>query len=50
MKVIDPLLVGTYKKYRGMPVEKLAKAMVAVSKNHAGKPSILYYQEIMKCL
>jgi len=50
MKIIDPLLVGTYKKYRGMPVEKLAKAMVAVSKNHAGKPSILYYQEIMKCL
>jgi uncharacterized protein YbjT (DUF2867 family) len=50
MKFIDPLLAGSYKKYRGMPVEKLAKAMVTVSKKSAGIPAILYYQEIMNCL
>jgi len=50
MKVIDPFLSGSYKKFRGMPVEKLAKAMVAVSKNPGGRPFVLYYQEIIKCL
>jgi uncharacterized protein YbjT (DUF2867 family) len=50
MKVIDPLLAGSYKKFRGMPVENLAKAMVAVCKNPGGKSSVLYYQEIMECL
>ena len=33
MKVIDPILIGSLKKYRSMPVEKLAKAMVSLSKN-----------------
>ena len=47
MKLIDPLLTGSKMKYRGMPVEKLAKAMVSVSKNPAGKPTVLHYPEIM---
>src|SRR5450759_4399143 len=50
MKVIDPVLIGSAKKYRSMPAEKLAKAMVGLSKNPSGKPSILYYPEIMKCI
>lgn len=50
MKVLDPLLIGSSKKYRGMPVEILAKAMVAISKNPAGKPGILYYPDIVKVI
>jgi uncharacterized protein YbjT (DUF2867 family) len=50
MKVIDPVLIGSAKKYRSMPAEKLAKAMVGLSKNPSGKQSILYYPEIMKCI
>jgi len=50
MKVLDPLLLGSSKKYRGMPVEKLAKAMVTISKNPWGKPGILYYPDIMKSI
>lgn len=50
MKVIDPVLFGSSKKYRSMPTDKLAKAMVSVSKNPAGKPSVLHYQEIMQCI
>jgi uncharacterized protein YbjT (DUF2867 family) len=47
MKLIDPLLTGSARKYRSMPVEKLAKAMINVSKNPSGKPSVLYFHEIM---
>jgi uncharacterized protein YbjT (DUF2867 family) len=50
MKVINPVFTGGSKKYRGMPVEKLAKAMVGLSKNSAGKPSVLYFPEILKCI
>jgi uncharacterized protein YbjT (DUF2867 family) len=50
MKAIDPILTGSAKKYRSMPVDKLAKAMVGLSKNPAGKPHILYYPEIMQCI
>ena len=50
MKLIDPVLTGSYKKYRSMPVDKLAKAMVSVSKNPAGKPQILHFNEIMECI
>lgn len=50
MKVVDPVLSGSSKKYRGMPVEKLAKAMVNVSKNPAGKPKVMYFPEIMQCI
>jgi uncharacterized protein YbjT (DUF2867 family) len=50
MKAIDPVLSGSFKKYRSMPVDKLAKAMVSLSKNHVGKPSVLHYTEIMQCL
>jgi uncharacterized protein YbjT (DUF2867 family) len=50
MKVIDPILTGSAKKFRSMPVEKLAKAMVALSRNPDGKPSVLHYQEIMQCI
>jgi uncharacterized protein YbjT (DUF2867 family) len=50
MKAIDPVLAGSSKKYRSMPVDKLAKAMVNLSKNPAGKPNILYYPEIIKCI
>jgi len=48
MKVLDHLLIGSSKKYRGMPVETLAKAMVAVSKNPSNKPGTLYFPEIVK--
>jgi uncharacterized protein YbjT (DUF2867 family) len=50
MKIIDPMLTGSKAKYRGMPVEKLAKAMVSLSKNPAGKPSVLHYPDIMACI
>jgi len=50
MKVLDPVLIGSSKKYRSMPVDKLAKAMVSLSKEYVGKPNVLYYPEIMKCL
>jgi uncharacterized protein YbjT (DUF2867 family) len=50
MKAIDPVLSGSYKKYRSMPADKLAKAMVSLSKNHAGKPGVLHYTEIMQCI
>ena len=50
MKLIDPVLTGSYKKYRSMPVDKLAKAMVSVSKNPEGKPHILHFTEIMQCI
>lgn len=48
MKVIDPLLSGSSAKYRSMPVDKLAKAMVNLSKNPAGKQTVLHYTEIMQ--
>lgn len=50
MKVIDPVLVGSSKKYRSMPTDKLAKAMVNLSKNPPVKGNILHFPEIMQCL
>jgi uncharacterized protein YbjT (DUF2867 family) len=50
MKAIDPILSGSSKKYRSMPVDKLAKAMVSLSKKPDGKPSVLHYPEIMQCI
>jgi uncharacterized protein YbjT (DUF2867 family) len=50
MKVIDPILTGSSKKYRSMPADKLAKAMVSLSKNPAGKPAVLQFSDIMKCI
>jgi uncharacterized protein YbjT (DUF2867 family) len=50
MKVIDPTLTGSYVKFRSMPVEKLARAMVNLSKDPSGKDHILHYTEIMDCL
>lgn len=50
MKVIDQVLTGSAKKYKSMPTDKLAKAMIALSKNPAGKPNVLHYPEIMQCL
>jgi len=50
MKAADPVLTGSSKKYRSMPADKLAKAMVNLSKNPAGKPNVLYYPEIIKCI
>ena len=47
MKIIDPMLNGSAQKYRSMPVDKLAKAMVNLSKSPEGKPNILQYPEIM---
>jgi len=49
IKIIDPILIGSYKKFRSMPVDKLARAMVSLSKNPAGK-RILHFQEIMECI
>jgi uncharacterized protein YbjT (DUF2867 family) len=48
MKILDPILSGSSIKYRSMPVDKLAKAMVRLSKNPTGKPNILYFPEIME--
>ena len=48
MAMMDPLLGGSFKKYRRMPADKLAKAMVNLAKDHPGKPVILYYSDIMK--
>ena len=50
IKIIDPILIGSYKKFRSMPVDKLAKAMVSLSKNPVGKPNVLYYPEIINCI
>jgi uncharacterized protein YbjT (DUF2867 family) len=50
MAVLDPIMAGSAKKYRSMPADKLAKAMVNLSKNPVGKPHILYYPEIMQCI
>jgi len=50
MKIIDPILIGSAKKYRSMPVDKLAKAMVSLSKNPAGKPTVLHFSEIIRCI
>lgn len=50
MKIIDPILAGSSKKYRSMKVDNLAKAMVNVSKHPEGKPNILHYSEIMNCV
>lgn len=49
MKILDPVLTGALRKYRSIPADKLAKAMVALSKNPAGKPNVLYYPEIINC-
>jgi len=50
MKIIDPVLTGSSIKYRSMPVDKLAKAMVSLSKNPDGKPTVLHFAEIMQCI
>jgi uncharacterized protein YbjT (DUF2867 family) len=50
MKIIDPLLTGSFSKFKSMPVEKLSEAMVNLSKNPEGKPAILHYSEIMQCI
>jgi uncharacterized protein YbjT (DUF2867 family) len=50
MKVIDPILTGSSKKYKSMPADKLAKAMVSLSKNPTEKPTVLQFSEIMKCI
>jgi uncharacterized protein YbjT (DUF2867 family) len=50
MKIMDPLLIGSSKKYRSMPVDKLAKAMVSLSKSPEGRPNVLYYPEIMESI
>jgi len=50
MKVVDMVLTGSSKKYRSIPVERLAKAMVSLSKNPDGKPNVLHYPEIINCI
>jgi uncharacterized protein YbjT (DUF2867 family) len=50
MKVIDPVLTGSSKKYRSMPADKLAKSMINLSKNPDGKATVLYFQEIMQII
>lgn len=49
MKVMDPILTGRLAKYRSMQADKLAKAMINLSKNPSGKPNILHFTEIMHC-
>jgi uncharacterized protein YbjT (DUF2867 family) len=50
MKLLDPVLTGSSKKYRSMPTDILAKAMVCLSKNPEGKPNVLYYPDIVNCI
>ena len=50
MKIIDPMLTGSKARYRGMPVEILAKSMVGLSKNPDGKSSVLHYPDIIACI
>jgi uncharacterized protein YbjT (DUF2867 family) len=50
MNIMNPLLRGSAMKYRSMPVDKLAKAMINLSKNPSGKPNILHYPEIMELI
>ncbi len=50
MRIIDPILAGSSKKYRSMPADKLAKAMVILSKNPVGKPTVLYFSDIVGCI
>jgi len=50
IKVIDPILAGSSRKFRSMPADKLARAMVSLSKNPAGKSSVLHFSEIMQCI
>lgn len=50
MKVVDLVLTGSAKKYRSMPTDKLARAMIMLSKNPTGKPKVLHYTDIMQCL
>jgi uncharacterized protein YbjT (DUF2867 family) len=50
MKIFDLVLAGSTKKYRTMPVDKLAKAIINVSKHPEGKLNILHYSEIMECV
>jgi uncharacterized protein YbjT (DUF2867 family) len=50
MKVADHLLIGPFRKYRSMPADLLAKAIVNLSKNPKGKMNVLYYPEIMQCI
>lgn len=50
MKAVDPILAGSSLKYRSMPADKLAKAMISISKNPQGKPAVLHFPEIMQCI
>lgn len=50
MKALDPFLIGSSKKYRSMPADKLAKAMVSLSKNSIGKPTVLHFSDIIQCI
>jgi uncharacterized protein YbjT (DUF2867 family) len=50
MKVLDPVMKGSSIKYRSMPADKLARAMVCLSKNPAGKAKVLHFAEIMQCI
>jgi uncharacterized protein YbjT (DUF2867 family) len=50
MRIVDPVLKGSAKKYRSMPVDKLAKAMVNLSKDTVGKATVLHFPEIMQCI
>lgn len=50
VKAMDLFLTGSSLKYRSMPADKLAKAMVGLSKNPEGKSAVLFYPEIMGCI
>jgi uncharacterized protein YbjT (DUF2867 family) len=50
MKVLNPILIGSLKKYRSMPADKLAKSMVSLSKNPTGRAKVLHFSEITQCI
>jgi uncharacterized protein YbjT (DUF2867 family) len=50
MKGINPFLTGSFTKFKSMPVEKLSKAMISLSKSPEGKPAVLHFTEIMQCI
>jgi uncharacterized protein YbjT (DUF2867 family) len=50
MKILDPVFFGKTKRYRSMPADKLAKAMVGLSRKPDGRPHILFYDDIIACI
>jgi len=49
-KVINPLLIGTLKKYRGFEAENIARAMINAANQLHDKIGILHWEEMIALL